>query len=207
MLFRKSLVFGAVLFLAAAVSSQAQLGVYGMVTGERLNGITCTDPQGRCAAANGTDKPYGSSFGVYYDFRTYGPVRLGLDARGSVLNTNKRADAYVGGTDTARHYSALGGVRGTFKTPFKVLRPYAEVAAGFARSNAIGPYPNQPGTTFPNYTYYQSYTQVQGMAGLDLALFPILDLRVIEFSGGEMFGPSSHSIQSIGAGIVFHFSR
>jgi len=45
------------------------------------------------------------------------------------------------------------------------------------------------------------------LAGLDLALFQNVDLRVIELGAGEIFGPSSHSIQSIGLGIVFHTTR
>jgi hypothetical protein len=48
---------------------------------------------------------------------------------------------------------------------------------------------------------------VQGFVGLDLALFQNFDFRPIEFGVGEMFGPSSHNVQSIGLGIVFHTAR
>jgi hypothetical protein len=48
---------------------------------------------------------------------------------------------------------------------------------------------------------------VQGFAGLDLALFSNVDFRAIEFGAGELFGPSSHGVQTIGLGIVFHTTR
>jgi hypothetical protein len=53
----------------------------------------------------------------------------------------------------------------------------------------------------------QNYTQIQGMVGLDLALFQNVDFRPIEVGVGELFGPASHNIQSIGLGVVFHTAR
>jgi hypothetical protein len=48
---------------------------------------------------------------------------------------------------------------------------------------------------------------VEGFAGADITILPVLDLRAIELGAGEAFGPSSHSIQSIGIGVVFHTPR
>ena len=185
------------LFLLSSIAVRAQLGVYGTVTGERMSGFTCTDPQGKCAAPGGVAKPYGGTFGAYYDFRSIGPVRLGVDLRGSVLNSNKSATTYSSSTDAIRHYSALGGVRGEFRTPFRWLYPYAQVSAGYARTNAASTLLSE----------YKDYTQVQGFVGADIPLLPNLDLRAIELGAGEVFGSSSHSIQSIGMGVVFHTSR
>ncbi len=190
---RRIFFVGMVAGLFSVGVAQAQFAVYGGVSAERLRGIACNDPQNTCASNDGTVRPYGGTLGAYYDFRTYGPVRLGVDVRGVFLNSNKSAFTYSGGTDFIRHYSALGGARATFHTPFKVLRPYVQASAGFAKTDAVGG--------------YQNYTQVQGFAGLDLALFQNVDFRVIEFGAGELFGPSSHSIQSVGLGIVFHTSR
>ena len=162
-----------------------------------MSGFTCTDLQGHCSAAGGVVKPYGSMFGAYYDFRSIGPVRLGVDLRGSVLNSNKSATTHASSVDLVRQYSALGGLRGEFKTPFHWLHPYAQISGGFMHSNAAS-------TAFSNY---QNYTQVQGFAGADVTLLPVLDLRAIEVGAGEAFGPSSHSIQSIGIGVVFHTPR
>jgi hypothetical protein len=182
--------------LLAALScaaAHAQLGVYGTVSAENFRSVTCIDPRG-CASSGGLVRPYGGTIGAYYDFRNYGPVRLGADVRGVFLNSNKSAVTNSGGTDYTRHYSGLGGARATFRTPFKVLRPYLQVSAGFARTNAAS-------------TVYQNFTQVQGFAGLDLALFSNVDFRAIEFGAGELFGPSSHGVQTIGLGIVFHTTR
>lgn len=185
------------LFLLSSIAVRAQLGVYGTVTGERMGGFTCTDAQGMCASSGGVVRPYGATFGAYYDFRSIGPVRLGVDLRGSVLNSNKSATTYASSTDAVRQYAVLGGVRGEFKMPVRWLRPYAQVSAGYGRTNAASTVPTQ----------YAQYTQVQGFVGADIPLLPMLDLRAIELGAGEIFGPSSHSIQSIGIGVVFHTAR
>src|SRR5579875_388491 len=186
-----------VLFLFSAVGARAQFGVYGTVAGERMGGFTCQDPQGQCAATGGVVKPYGTTFGGYYDFRSVGPIRLGVDLRGSVLNSNKSATTYASSVDRVRQYSALAGLRGEFKTPMHWLHPYAQISGGFMHSNAAS----------INVTQYDSYGQLQGYVGADVTLLPILDLRAIELGAGEAFGPSSHSIQSIGIGVVFHTPR
>lgn len=193
--FRRNFLVATLAFAGLATGAHAQFGVYGMVQGENIKNITCLDPTGVCAAANGTAKPWGGIIGAYYDFKNFGPIRLGGDVRGSFLNANKSAFSYQGGSDLVRHYSFLGGARATVRTPFKVLRPYVQISGGLGRTNATGP------------GGYGDYGQVQGFAGLDLALFPNLDFRPIEFGAGEIFGSNSHSIQSIGLGVVFHTSR
>jgi hypothetical protein len=200
--FRRIFFLGVLVGLGCATVAQAQFAAYGMVNGERLKGITCLDPAGVCAASNGTFKPYGGTVGVFYDWRSFGPLRLGIDARGTFLDGNKSAYSYMGGSESMRHNAALGGLRATFKTPFHVLRPYVQASAGLGRTDATAPAP-APLTTL----FYRNFTQVEGFAGLDLALFNNIDLRVIELGAGEIFGPSSHSIQSIGIGIVFHPTR
>ena len=194
MLFRKMAVLGAALIsLSCAARAHAQVGLYATVTGERISGITCSDPQHQCASNDGVVRPYGVNFGGYYEFRSYGPVRLGGEIRGAVVNTNKPATEYGASTDAVRHYTALGGVRASFATRFKYIRPYASVDAGYARTDAAVA------------ETYQQYTQVQGYVGVDVPLFSVLELRAIELGAGELFGPSSHSTESIGAGVVFRF--
>jgi hypothetical protein len=200
--FRRIFFLGVLVGLGCAAAAQAQFAAYGMVNGENLKGITCLDPLGQCAASNGTFKPYGGSVGAFYDWRSFGPIQLGVDVRGTFMNSSKSAYSYMGGSESQRHNAALGGLRATFKTPFHVLRPYAQISAGLGRTDATAPAP-APLTTL----FYRNFTQVEGFAGLDLALFQNVDLRVIELGAGEIFGPSSHSIQSIGIGIVFHPTR
>jgi len=195
MLFRKIALFSAALMtLCCANALRAQVGLYATITGERISGIQCLDPQGICASTDGTVKPYGVNFGGYYELRSFGPARLAAEVRGGVVNSNKPAYTYGASTDAVRHYTALGGVRASFHTPFKYIRPYASVDAGFARTDAVN-------------GAYQNFTQVQAYAGVDVPLFSVIELRAIEFGAGELFGPSSHSTQSIGAGVVFRFGR
>jgi hypothetical protein len=200
--FRRIFFLGVLIGLGSVSAAQAQLGVYGMVSAERIKDITCLDAQGNCATNDDTVRPYGGVVGAYYDLHSFGPVRLGADMRASFLNSNKSAYAYQGGGDLIRHYSILGGARATFNTPFKVLRPYIQASVGLGNTDATQPPP--PGTS---KLFYQNFTQVQGFAGLDLALFPNVDFRAIELGAGELFGSNSHNIQSIGIGIVFHTSR
>jgi len=200
--FRRIFFTGVLIGLGGVSAARAQFAAYGMVNGERLKAVDCTDQQNICASNDGTVRPYGGTLGGYYDFRTYGPVTLGADARATFLNSNKSAFTYQGGPDFARHFSVLGGARATFKTPFKVLRPYVEIAAGLGRTDATTP-PMLPALNL----VYQNFTQVQGFAGLDIALFDNVDLRAVELGAGEMFGSGSHTIQTIGVGLVFHPTR
>jgi hypothetical protein len=200
--FRRIFFLGVLIGLGSVSVAQAQFAAYGMVSAERLNAVNCTNPQNVCASANGIVRPYGGTLGAYYDFRSYGPVSLGVDVRGNFLSSNKSAFSDQGGASLIRHYSFLGGARATFRTPFKVLRPYAQIEGGFGSTDATLA-PVQPLLKLN----YQNYTQVQGFVGLDLALFENFDFRPVELGIGELFGPSTHNIQSIGIGVVFHTSR
>jgi hypothetical protein len=185
--------------------AHAQVGVYGTVTGERMSGITCLDPQNRCASNDGSTRPYGLNFGGYYDFRDMGPSllgsRLGVDLRGGLMSSSKRADQYGSSLDLQRHYIFLIGPRLTFHTRIHALSPYAEVLGGLGRTNLD----TQPGGTLAES--YRNYGQVQGLVGADLHILPMLDLRILELGAGAMFGPGTHGLQSIGAGIVIHGAR
>jgi hypothetical protein len=165
-----------------------------------VGGFTCLQVTG-CAATGGAIKPYGGTFGGYYDFRSIGPVRLGVDLRGSVLNSNKSATTGTSSSDLVRHYAALGGLRAGIHVPFTWLHPYAQISGGYGRLNDE----SLSGTVNPRV--FTNYTQVEGFVGADITLLPVLDLRAIELGAGEMFGSSNHSIQSIGIGVVFHTPR
>lgn len=201
MLFRKFLPLFAAFVSVCPVAAHAQFGLYGTVTGERLTGFTCLDPTGQCAATSGVVDPFGGTFGGYFDFRNVGPVRLGVDLRGDVLSANKSAQSYQASGGLIRHYAALGGVRASFATPIKYIRPYGEVAFGYAKTNAAGY------STLTGLSSYSNYTQVEGLLGIDVPVLPYVDLRAIEFGAGAIFGSSTHSLQSIGAGVVFHAAR
>ena len=197
MLFRKLLpVFAAVAALSP-VAARAQIGVFGTVTGEWVNGVACTQSVGNgvgtCISGTTTDKPYGASFGGFYDFRSLGPVRFGVEVRGGVLNTNKDPGANIASTDLIREYTALGGLRASTGTPIRWLHPYASVDGGYAKFG-------------PVYAY-STYTKIEGHVGADLSVASFMDIRAIDLSAGALFGSGSHGTESISAGLVFHSPR
>ncbi len=204
MLFRKLLPLFAPVLIAASSAAHAQFGVYATVTGEDLNSFRCVTltaaPTTGCTATgtNVSVKPYGADFGAYYELRNFGPARIGFDARGGVLNSSKDTFENLTSADVLRHYSALGGVRASFGTPIKFIRPYAEIAGGYARFGSV----NRQ-STYP----LNNYGQFEGLVGVDVPILPYMDIRAIEFGAGALLGSSTHGIESIGAGIVFHTTR
>lgn len=217
--------------LGCSIAAHAQLGVYATATGNWFGGVTCPSFASPCADNSGKVKPFGGNFGVYYDFRNIGPVRLGVDLRGSDSGSNKRADSSAGGSGVVRQYEVLGGPRVSFHTPVHWLHPYAEIAAGYGRNNASGLYTatvtgntNVAYLTF-NPATYTGYGLVKGFVGVDIPLLPFLSFRAVELGEGVAFGSSptlqtttttssgtttmintrssdTHGVQSIGSGIV-----
>lgn len=204
MSFRKLLPLFAVVALFSSVCAHAQFGVYGTVTGENLSSFKCVTvtaaPTTGCSTSgqNVSVKPYGANFGAYYDFRDFGPARIGFDLRGGVLNSSKDTFENLTSADVIRHYSALGGVRASFGTPIRFIRPYAEIAGGYARFGSV-----DASSSYP----LSNYGQFEGLVGIDAPILPYMDIRVIEFGAGALLGPNTHSIESIGAGVVFHTTR
>jgi hypothetical protein len=221
MIFRK-----AVLLLAAAIAitpavAHAQLGVYGTVTVNRLSGLqgspytpentnpaSCTGTAAPSCQVNDNIDPVGGGGGVYYDFKTFGPVRIGADLRATI--TDSKQGAYTTARSSGAHiYSTLGGIRGTFHTPVKILKPYAQVSVGLARSDYGLFTPNtSTNSTFPGQLQLHNNLQFEGFAGVDLKVLPIMDFRVVELGYGAItsFGTNGHTypIGSLSSGVVFH---
>ncbi|HLI76049.1 MAG TPA: hypothetical protein VKV02_03820 [Acidobacteriaceae bacterium] len=197
MLFRKLLPVLAAVAALSCTAAHAQFGVFATVTGERIGGVACAQSVGgsvgSCTSGTTTDKPYGATFGGYYDFHSFGPVRVGAEVRGGVLNTNKDPGANIASSDLIREYTALGGVRASVGTPIKWIRPYAGFAVGYDKFG-------------PVYGY-NTYTKAEGLLGVDVPVTSFLDIRAIELGAGALFGSTSHGTQSIGAGLVFHTTR
>jgi hypothetical protein len=198
---------GLVLVTLGCAAAQAQFGVYGTYSATRMNGIQCLDPSGHCSSGGGVVSPSGLGGGVYYDFKTLGPLRLGIDARGGIAKSNKSAVNSSGGDGATISNYGLAGVRAQIHVPYTFLKPYVEAAAGIARSDATEPYTLVGGSvTKP----YDNFVQYQGIAGVDVKVLPILDLRAIELGIGNMNrigsgnGTSSVGVKTIGVGIVLH---
>jgi hypothetical protein len=212
MSFRKAVLLLASVALVSTASAHAQFGVYGMFTVDRLSNIVSSPlpapPNSSDQAFKRADTvdPLGGTGGVYYDFKTLGPFRLGADLRGSIMSTKRGAYENFNGPG-ARIYSVLGGVRGVIHTPKDWLKPYIQGSVGLGRSD-YGLYSNQPASSSPLPNKIYNNFEYEGLAGLDLKLLPILDYRVAEFGYGGLdpFGTYSHNypIKQVSMGFVFH---
>jgi hypothetical protein len=226
----------AVLFMVLGLSAaaHAQFGAYGMYSVTHYSGVQCLttapinctngtagiSPTG--AISTGHLDPTGGSGGVYYDFKSYGPVRLGVDVRGGANHANKSASGSNGGGGSAGGQFALAGIRASTHTPITWIKPYAQVSVGWARSNVTEPscQTSQGGlvlcsgpVTTPVARSYDTFLQYEGFVGVDLRVASMLDFRAIEVgignmnrigSGSPQDGSSSVGVKSLGAGVVLH---
>lgn len=189
---RVQLAAASTLFVLTA-PAVAQLGIYGTFNAERVSQPSSTSATyGALVPTN----PIGGTGGIYYDFKTLGPLRLGADLRGSILTTKRGAQATANGAGT-RVDSVLGGVRGVFHTPIVPLKPYVQLSAGLGRSN-YGLY----GPSLSNGFEYHAF------AGLDIRVSSLLDIRAVEIGYGGLTGSGQASgtypLKSVGIGVVIH---
>jgi hypothetical protein len=199
------------LAVAATVTAHAQLAAYGTISVNRLSGLQgspvainpCQNGNTTgCSSYNDSVSPLGGTGGVYYDFMKLGPVKLGADLRGSIYTSNRGAFTDSRGSGT-RIYSALGGVRAVFHTPFLPLRPYVQASVGLGRSD----YGLSNRDSTGRVIIYNNL-QYMGYAGLDIKLLPIMDVRIVELGYGGMnpMGANGHNypVESVSSGLVFH---
>ena len=187
-------------FVSIAPPAGAQFGAYGTVTVQRMSGIAGSPVTTAGVSYNDTVDPLGGTGGVYYDFKNFGPVRLGADLRGSIVTTHRGALSSSNGTG-ARINSGLGGIRAVFRTPLPYLKPYLQGSAGIGETN-YGVLSGNTGVLLKSNFEYHVY------AGLDIRLLSIMDFRLAEFGYGGLdpFGTSGHNypLKSVSSGVVFH---
>ena len=188
------------LALLAAPHLHAQLvEVYGIVTGINANnvpsafytpcpvGVTPGQGCGATASFTVSNAQAGFGGGVTLNLLRLPVLKLGLDVRGSRHSGTNGAD------------TALGGVKLTIHPPFLNIRPYLQASAGYLGT-----------TESPSYgpTTSAKYIAAEGLAGLDLPLIPILDLRVIELGAGHALNSvnaTKPTFVTASAGLVLHF--
>jgi len=168
-----------------------------------------TNPNGTVSTFQGSVNPSGFWGGAYYDFKNVGPVRLGLDVRGGEDHANRSAAWSAGEKNATEAYSFLGGVRGSVRTKYSWLKPYAQISAGWTRTDATEPCVlNRYNLCI--YIPYDNFVRYEGFAGADIRLSSFLELRAVELGIGNMnrvgsgTGSDSVGVKSIGAGIVLH---
>lgn len=178
--FRRLSLSLALAIAALTASAHAQLGVYGTVTVQQVS------VNGKSVA------PVGGGGGVYYDFKQIGRIKIGGDLRGSVSSSKQ---GNIGGFNAygTRIHTALGGVRVSTTLPVTWMKPYVQGSFGWGGSN------------FGTSQNIQGGFAYQGLAGLDLKLAPIMDVRIAEFGIGAInAGGTNHTLKTISMGVVFH---
>ena len=177
------------LLFAFTGAAHAQFAIYGMGSGGFVGNENAT--QGSLVLQMNGTSAYGGTFGVYDDFKRFGPLKLGADARYfQQTKSNNSPDPNTqlrGGT---------GGLRLALKLPVLPLKPYVQAEIGAVSTN-YGYFGNSTGS----FAY-----QVQG--GVDYTIFPHLDLRA-EYGGGQI-GDSyntgaKQALQEVGLGLVVRF--
>ena len=200
--------------LAAAPSAHAQAAVYGTVTAQHLGGLTYSTVGNATVNqlsthTDGTFDPVGGTGGVFYDFRSYGKIRLGVDARFSLTHTSHGADPYAIGSG-GRLYTVMGGPRVSFPAHYRILAPYAGADFGFARTDFGNGGANGPSTTTGQVQINNGFAY-QGVAGLDIHALSVFDVRLFELGIGGVSGVAgqsgSHLLESLSIGVVLHFPR
>lgn len=201
----------AALALTAPLAAHAQIAAYGTVTVQHLGGLSYTSVGNTpsytlVTHTNGTINPIGGTGGIFYNFRQYGPVKVGIDGRFTIATTNHGADPAAAGSG-GRLYTVLGGVRTTFPGHFTILAPYAQANFGLGRTDF-----GNGGATGPSATSGQLQINhgfaYEGLAGLDIHALPALDVRLFELGIGGVSGVSgqtgNHLLESLSFGVVLH---
>ena len=200
------LLSGLVAAFVAGPLAHAQIGAYAAFTADRLSGLQSSPLTTPGVAYNSSVNPTGGTFGLFYDFKDVGPVRLGLDARFVHVTDTRGGQANSIGSGT-RIYSTLGGVRASFRTRIKLLVPYVQASAGLARSDyGLAFAYDTAGRLAPKTV---SNLEYHVYAGADYNVLPLVSWRVLEvgYGGINPFGTNSHNypVANISTGIVFRF--
>jgi hypothetical protein len=150
------ILFALLLFAGGISQANAQVGFYGQFNASHFNSNE---------VPNTNDWGYGGGFGLYGDFMKRPFVRVGGDIRFQ----------WVQPASNTTLFSTLLGPRVDFRVPKLVpLSPYAEVIFGpghFSYGN------NAPSTTQFDFRV---------LGGVDKAILPRVDWRVVEVSWGQL---------------------
>ena len=192
---RLLLLVALVLLCAAHVRAQI-VSLYVTSSSARFSNVAT----GSIAATSGFQEQYASFFtsgvggGVTFNFLPVGPVKLGLDFRGSTRPGTVGAD------------TAMAGFRVGFNPPLIRLKPYVQASGGYLATRTVNVSTSSAGGTFNN-----KYAAWEILGGLDVPLAPFVDFRVIEVGGGQgidVLGASNTpnvSLFTVNTGLVVHF--
>jgi hypothetical protein len=192
---RRFLLVALVVFFAA--ESHAQVAsIYLTSSSGRFSNVAT----GAVSTDTGFQEQYASFWasgvggGVTLNFLPVGPVRVGLDFRGSTRPGTVGAD------------TAMVGLKVGFHPPLIRLKPYVQASGGYVATRTVNISTGNAGGTFEN-----KYAAWEILGGVDVPLMPFLDFRVVELGGGtgvNAFGSSNSpniSLFTVNTGLVLHF--
>lgn len=181
------LAFG--VFLFAGGRAEAQFAPYGMFSFSHYSGQGVGP--GTSPTQSGGITALGGTFGVNMDSIHAGPIGAGIDVRGMIQNS---ANSTPYGNKVA---GFLIGPRVTVNTLILPFRPYVQLEGGVVGTNN--------GTQYNKDTHFAYQVQFGG----DFTILPHVAAR-IEYGVGQLTGSSnsaggnqSHTLQTLGAGLVF----
>ena len=169
------------------VGAKAQVAVYALGSGGFLSSVTANI--GPTTLSSDSFSAFGGTFGVYDDYRHWGPVRFGGDGRFFIQSsaTNRPFGNQLRG--------GLGGARLALFSHAVPFSPFTQAEIGGVGTNY--------GTQAARSTSF-AY-QIQG--GLDYTIVPHLDGR-FEYGAGQigaLFPGNRQELQEIGLGLVVRF--
>ena len=185
----------ALTLLAAPLAHAQILSVYGTYTPVHLSGaVTGSNSAG--AATTTSYWSQGVGLGATYGVLPLGPIRLGLDVRGSI----------GGGTQKAT--TVLVGPKLSVHLPFVKLKPYVQASGGYLRNQTT-----LINSAFPTQSVDRNFAAYEVLGGVDYPVLPLIDLRLIEIGGGKGYlvgtdpGGTSYNVSlfTISTGVVIHF--
>ena len=192
---RPTLLAAMVLLFAAGVHAQVA-SIYATYSPGRFSNVAT----GSISTGSGFQQQYASFWasgvggGVTLNFLPVGPVRIGLDFRGSTRPGTVGAD------------TAMAGLKVGFHPPLIRLKPYIQASGGYVATRTVNVSTGTAGGTFEN-----KYAAWEILGGVDIPLAPFFDFRVIELGGGtgvNAFGSSNQpniSLFTVNTGLVLHF--
>lgn len=170
-----------VLALAITLQAKAQVGIYGTFSASHVGNIKppfpYTDTYGFWALGGG--------IGIYDDFLHAGPIHLGADLRGSLLNSKGH-----------KLNSGLAGARLSFRSRGIPLKPYVQASIGVGSTNYGG------GNLMTKDLQYEVF------GGLDVSFLPHVDWRLIEVGAGGLVDTGNNHVgsnfpmQTVSTGLV-----
>jgi hypothetical protein len=188
------------LLLLAPLSAMAQIGIYGEFSSTHINAPM--EPQ-----------MYGVTFGGYYNKHVFSKMpflSLGPDFR-LTMQSGSSKNVGLGGPPAQSILFASTGPRFAFKLPYARLHPYVEGLAG-AGNSQIGEVYNDSYSRFHPGVFANSGDknggasfEAQALGGVDFAIKPRVDWRVVEFGYTKMFSTGTnyrYGVDTLSTGIV-----